>query len=93
MGESKRIAVITGAAQGIGRRIAELLAERGYELALIDLRSTANTLEAARSFGADAMEFSGDISDEPTVLCFAGEVHKFRGCVEVLVNHAGMVTR
>jgi NAD(P)-dependent dehydrogenase (short-subunit alcohol dehydrogenase family) len=35
---SHRVAVVTGAAQGIGRRTAELLAEQGYKLAVIDLR-------------------------------------------------------
>ena len=35
-----KVAVITGAAQGIGRRTAEVLAAEGYGLALLDLRST-----------------------------------------------------
>jgi NAD(P)-dependent dehydrogenase (short-subunit alcohol dehydrogenase family) len=90
MAESRRIAVITGAAQGIGRRIAELLAERGYDLALIDLRSTANTLDAVQRRGAAVIELSGDISDEATVSRFADEVQEFRGRVDVLVNNAGI---
>lgn len=90
MAEPKPVAVVTGAAQGIGRRIAELLAERGYDLALIDLRSTANTLDAVQSRGAAAIELSGDICDEATVSRFADEVHTFRGCVDVLVNNAGI---
>ena len=43
-----RIAVVTGAAQGIGRRTAELLAERGYGLVLNDLRPASETLRAVR---------------------------------------------
>jgi len=59
-----KVAVITGAAQGIGRRTAEVLAEAGYALALLDVRSCDATLNAVRSAGADATEFVGDISDE-----------------------------
>jgi NAD(P)-dependent dehydrogenase (short-subunit alcohol dehydrogenase family) len=38
---NERVAVITGGAQGIGRRTAEVLAERGYALAIIDLHKPA----------------------------------------------------
>jgi len=44
MSEAKRTAVITGAARGIGRKTAEVLAERGYRLALIDLQVPEDTL-------------------------------------------------
>ena len=40
MSANKRTAVVTGGTQGIGRRTSELLAERGYRLAIIDLRAT-----------------------------------------------------
>ena len=45
-GDEMKVAVITGAAQGIGRRTAEVLAEAGYALALLDLRSCEATLAA-----------------------------------------------
>ena len=64
MAKSNRVAVITGAAQGIGRRTAELLAERGYNVGLSDLRSPADTLRAVAGHGVDAMELVGDIADE-----------------------------
>jgi len=63
----ERVAVVTGAAQGIGSRTAEILAERGYRLVLSDLRSTAETQRTARSFGAESIEVRGDISDEGVV--------------------------
>ena len=43
------VAVVTGAAQGIGRKVAEVLAGEGYALALTDLREPADTLEAVRA--------------------------------------------
>ena len=63
-----KVAVVTGAAQGIGKRTAEVLAEAGYALALLDLRSCDATLTSARAAGADAAEFIGDISDEGVVI-------------------------
>jgi NAD(P)-dependent dehydrogenase (short-subunit alcohol dehydrogenase family) len=59
-----RVAIVTGAAQGIGRRTAEVLANAGYALALLDLKSTEATLTHARAAGAQAEEFLGDVSDE-----------------------------
>ena len=85
-----KVAVITGAAQGIGRRTAEVLAEAGYALALLDVRSCEATLAAVRSAGADATEFVGDISDEGVVIRAARAVTKRWGRVDVLVNNAGI---
>ena len=85
-----RVAVITGAAQGIGRRTAEILAERGYALALNDLRAPTETLAETRKRGADVMEFVGDISDETIVARFADAVQSRWGGVDVLVNNAGI---
>jgi NAD(P)-dependent dehydrogenase (short-subunit alcohol dehydrogenase family) len=72
--KKNRVAVITGAAQGIGRRTAELLAERGYNVALSDLRSPAETMRAAAVHGVEAMELVGDIADETKVSGFAAVV-------------------
>lgn len=84
------VAVITGAAQGIGRRTAEILAERGYALALGDLREPAEALEAVRTFGVQAISLVGDISDEAVVARFVDTVRSTFGRVDVLVNNAGI---
>lgn len=67
MSRPTKIAVITGAAQGIGRSSALLLANQGYALALNDLRSPADTRRAAEGRGVEVLEFAGDISDEENV--------------------------
>jgi NAD(P)-dependent dehydrogenase (short-subunit alcohol dehydrogenase family) len=87
---TRHVAVVTGAAQGIGRRIAELFAKRGYDLALIDLRSSADAIQAVQGHGGAVLELLGDISDDATVARFAAEVQLFRGRVDVLVNNAGI---
>ena len=67
MTDSSKVAVVTGAAQGIGRRTAEVLAERGFALALNDLRQPHDTPRAVHVRGAEVLEFVGDISDETVV--------------------------
>jgi NAD(P)-dependent dehydrogenase (short-subunit alcohol dehydrogenase family) len=90
MTEEKRVAVVTGGAQGIGRRTAELLAERGFRLALIDLRMQDETIRAIEERGGEAMGFAGDIADEAVVQRFARDVFARFGRVDVLVNNAGI---
>jgi NAD(P)-dependent dehydrogenase (short-subunit alcohol dehydrogenase family) len=83
-----KVAVITGAAQGIGRRTAELFAAAGFSLALLDLQSCTATLAALR--GADAADFTGDISDETVVDRVADAIGRRWDRVDVLVNNAGI---
>src|SRR5262245_14985485 len=85
-----RSAVITGAAQGIGRRTAEAFGAAGYRLALIDLRMPTETLESLRSLGAEAFGHAGDITAESTIAAFAEETMDRWGAVDVLVNNAGI---
>ncbi len=89
-GKNAKIAVITGAAQGIGRRTAEVFAECGYVLGLADLREPTETLKGVKTAGAEAIALVGDISDEATVEQFARRVQEKWGRVDVLVNNAGI---
>lgn len=84
------VAVITGAAQGIGRRTAEVFAERGYALALIDLREPADTVRALESRTTDVLSYEADIASEEAVTEFARAVDWRWGRVDVLVNNAGI---
>jgi NAD(P)-dependent dehydrogenase (short-subunit alcohol dehydrogenase family) len=90
MVKTGRVAIVTGAAQGIGKRTAELLAERGYSLALLDLRSPADTVRAVAAIGAESIELLGDISDDRLIAGFAATVQDRWGRVDVLVNNAGI---
>jgi len=87
---SGHVAVVTGGTQGIGRKTAELLAERGYRVAIIDLNSPAETLRTIVARGGEALDYAGDISDEGTVVAFAKLVIEQYGRVDVLVNNAGI---
>ena len=81
-------AVITGAAQGIGRRTAELFAAAGYALALMDLQPCRSTIESIRATGCEVNEFTGDLSDEAFVTASAAALADLP--VDVLVNNAGI---
>ena len=90
MSADKRIAVITGGAQGIGRRVSELFAERGYNVAIIDLREPAAAAKAIETAGGEVLGYAGDITSEAIVVEFAQRVFDRFGPVDVLVNNAGI---
>ncbi|HWV88239.1 MAG TPA: SDR family oxidoreductase [Capillimicrobium sp.] len=83
MSDSLPVAVVTGAAVGIGRAVADALADAGHRLALIDL---TDPTEAAR----DGLAFTGDVSSPADVEAFARAVQERFGGADVLVNNAGV---
>jgi NAD(P)-dependent dehydrogenase (short-subunit alcohol dehydrogenase family) len=85
-----KIAIVTGAAQGIGRRTAEVLAGAGYWLALLDMQPCTATLAAVRAAEVEALEVLGDLSDEAVVQGAVQAVQKRWGQADVLVNNAGI---
>jgi NAD(P)-dependent dehydrogenase (short-subunit alcohol dehydrogenase family) len=88
--EREEVAVITGAARGIGRRVALVLAEEGYRIAANDLHEPGETLEGLRSVGAEALSLPGDVSDEGSVRGMVEKVMDGFGRADVLVNNAGV---
>ena len=85
-----RVAIVTGAAQGIGRKTAETLAMAGYSLALMDVQSCSATLPAVRACGVDVEEIIGDICDEAVVAEAVETVRRRWKRADVLVNNAGI---
>lgn len=90
MHSPKRVAIITGAAQGIGRKTAEVLSGYGYALALNDLRSPQETTKAIAASGGTSVEVLGDVSSESAAKRMAETVQSHFGRVDVLVNNAGI---
>ncbi len=81
-----KVAVVTGAAQGIGRAIAQGLADEGARIVIADLKGAE---DAAASF-ADGVGISADVSSEADVQRLAAETVERCGTVDILVNNAGL---
>lgn len=85
-----RVAVVTGAAQGIGRAIAERIGAEGATLAAVDING-AGAEAAAKAIGAKAFGVQCDIGDPDSVKALFDTVIKQAGKLDVLVNAAAIV--
>ena len=88
-----RVAVVTGGSRGIGRGIAELLAERGAAVAVAyrERADAASSLVSMiQSNGGRAWAGQCDVTSEPSVTAFFEAVTREVGPVDILVNNAGI---
>jgi len=87
-----RVAMITGAARGMGREHALLMAERGADLILNDLNpeTLAATAEDCRALGRKVSEMACDNTDIQRFAALIGEHEADHGRVDILVNNAGI---
>jgi 3-oxoacyl-[acyl-carrier protein] reductase len=88
-----RLAVVTGAAQGLGEGIARLLAAAGARLALVDLKHEGLERVAAslRDAAGEAQAFPADLGDAEAAAQVIPNVRAAMGSVDILVNNAGLV--
>jgi 3-oxoacyl-[acyl-carrier protein] reductase len=91
-----RVALVTGAARGIGKAIALALAEHGADVA-VNYRERARDAEAAaaaaRNLGRRAVVVGADVSDSTAVKGMIATVERELGPIDVLVNNAGIAIR
>jgi NAD(P)-dependent dehydrogenase (short-subunit alcohol dehydrogenase family) len=90
-----KIALVTGAGQGIGRGIAEIFAEQGADLVLNDLMESRGLNELAewvRGKGRRAITAQGDVSQRADVERIFDRAWAELGPVDILVNNAGIET-
>lgn len=90
----EKVAVVTGAAGGLGRSFAMGLAARGASVACFDVaeEGLSNTVDQIAKAGGDALFVRTDISDEASVNAAFGKVIDQFGTVDILVNNAGIAT-
>ncbi|HEX3974600.1 MAG TPA: SDR family oxidoreductase [Stellaceae bacterium] len=85
-----KVAIVTGAAQGIGPYYARGLAAEGAKVAIIDLDPADRVVAEIKQAGGTAMSMVGDVSDKATVQKFTAAVDKAYGGVHILVNNASL---
>ena len=85
-----RVAIVTGAARGLGRVIAETLADNGARVALIDLRSADETRASIMGRGGTAIGFQADVTDRAVAIKTVDAIVEAWGRVDILVNNAGL---
>ena len=88
-----RVAVVSGAARGIGAAIATRLAADGMKVAVLDLdeAACAGTVEAITAAGGEALAVGADVSDEVSVEKAVERVAETLGPPTVVVNDAGIL--
>jgi 3-oxoacyl-[acyl-carrier protein] reductase len=82
-------ALVTGSTRGIGRAIAEALAESGARVAVVG-RDLKRSEEAASAVGNNAKGFAADVGDTAAVAKLVDDVEKAFGSIDILVNNAGI---
>ncbi|MCA0291709.1 MAG: 3-oxoacyl-ACP reductase FabG [Actinobacteria bacterium] len=93
MSESTRVAVVTGAARGIGAATAMRLAKDGNAVAVLDLDegACAGTVDAITAAGGRALAVGVDVSDEAQVQGAVTRIAEELGAPVILVNNAGII--
>lgn len=88
----QRCVIVTGAAGGLGKGLAQCFAQDGYLVALADLDGDAARDEAARltEAGHTAIGVEVDVTDESSAATMAGQVEAHFGSLDILVNNAGL---
>ena len=91
----EKVAIVTGAGQGIGRSIALRLAEFGANVVLLDIRQDTidEVAEEIRSKGVEALPLQVDVTRSERLRHMARQVMAEFGQIDILVNNAGITGR
>ncbi|HOC46518.1 MAG: 3-oxoacyl-[acyl-carrier-protein] reductase [Syntrophorhabdaceae bacterium] len=87
---NEKVTIVTGAAQGIGRAIAELLADKGSDIVIFDIIDGTEAVAAIEGKGKRCALYNVDVSDFPAVAGAVDQAAADMGKIDNLVNNAGI---
>jgi NAD(P)-dependent dehydrogenase (short-subunit alcohol dehydrogenase family) len=89
-GHKDKVAVITGAASGLGQAFAKRLAEDGVHVACVDIADAAPTAKLVEAAGRKAVAIKCDVASEDSVKAMAAKVQDSFGRADIVINSAGI---
>lgn len=89
---SGKVAVVTGAAQGIGRAYAEALAQHGAQVVVTDVQNTDEAVAAIKARGGVAIGVKTDVTSDESLTAMVAHAEQQFGPIEILVNNAAVFT-
>jgi len=89
-GHRDKIAVVSGAAEGLGQAFALRLAEDGAHIAIADRNGADDTVKKIKAHGREALALACDVGSEVDVAALARAVEQKFGRCDILVNAAGI---
>ncbi|MGA2916256.1 MAG: 2-dehydro-3-deoxy-D-gluconate 5-dehydrogenase KduD [Sedimentisphaerales bacterium] len=88
-----KVAIVTGSARGLGRAMAEGLAETGAGLALVDILDMKDTQKQIEKLGRRCVTIKADLSSKDCVEEIVNSTVEKLGGIDILVNNAGIIRR
>jgi NAD(P)-dependent dehydrogenase (short-subunit alcohol dehydrogenase family) len=88
-----RVAIVTGAARGIGQAYCLALAQEGAKIVAVDILSCAATLAKVRAAGDEVLEVTADVADAQSIQAMADQTVRRFGRIDILVNNAAILVK
>ncbi|MBN1154153.1 2-dehydro-3-deoxy-D-gluconate 5-dehydrogenase KduD [candidate division KSB1 bacterium] len=88
-----KVAIVTGAARGLGQAIAKGLAEAGADVILVDILDMADSKRQIEKLGRRCESITADLSRKESVEQIISIARKTMGSIDILVNNAGIIRR
>jgi len=88
-----KVAIVTGAARGLGQAMAIGLAEAGADVALVDVLPKDETCQAVQNVGRKAVSITADLLSMDAIQPIADKTVQELGRIDILVNNAGIIRR
>lgn len=87
-----RVAVISGAAAGLGRAAALRLANEGAKIEILDIKDSSEVVKEIRAAGGEANSQICDVTSEQQIAQAVNAIEKRHGRIDILVNNAGILS-